>query len=209
MNASTDSMSMPLLMLQMRLSLARFGAAGCIVCLLFAAGIAAWASGVPYLRTQETTQRLAVIRAQKLLKNAEKMPPLAQPTAATERLDNFYDALGEAHYAEQQIKTLFAIADKAGLRLTQGEYKSSIEKSGHYSTYQILLPVKGSYAAIRQFCEKTLLAIPFASLDEMSFKREGITSSTLDAKLRFTLYLDDASHTTIGEESSLKMGGVE
>ncbi|MGZ3158645.1 MAG: hypothetical protein ACXU7H_06145, partial [Burkholderiaceae bacterium] len=63
-------------------------------------------------------------------------------------------------------------------------------------------PVKGQYQAIRKFCEQTLLAIPFASLDEINFKRDEITNSTLEAKLHFTLYLSDAS--TSGQAPSAK-----
>ena len=36
-----------------------------------------------------------------------------------------------------------------------------------------------------------LMAIPFASLDEINFRRDAIGSRTLEAKLRFTLYLND------------------
>jgi len=54
-----------------------------------------------------------------------------------------------------------------------------------------MLPLNGSYPAVWQFTLQVLAAIPFASLDEISFKREAIVETTADVKLRFTLYLND------------------
>jgi hypothetical protein len=113
----------------------------------------------------------------------------APPSPNELHQSQFYAALGEQGYAEQQLKTLFDIAAKNGLRLDQGEYKSNFDRNSDTLAYQIQLPVVGSYSAIRQFCEEVLLAIPFASLDEMSFKRDAISNNNLEAKLRFTLYL--------------------
>jgi hypothetical protein len=113
----------------------------------------------------------------------------APPSMARQNLSDFYDALGEQRYAEQQVKTLFALAAKTGLSLDQGEYKLAFERNSQVYSYQIQLPVKGSYQAIWQFCRQTLSAIPFASLDEVSFKRDAIADATLEARLRFTVYL--------------------
>ncbi|MES2152926.1 MAG: hypothetical protein V4508_24375 [Pseudomonadota bacterium] len=119
--------------------------------------------------------------------------PKPAPVSANENLALFYDTLGEKRYAEQQVKTLFGIAAKTGLTLNQGEYKAAFERSGRMHTYQVLLPVRGSYRAIWQFCLLSLGAIPFASLDELSFKRDSIGEPTVEARLRLTLYLADGA----------------
>ena len=92
--------------------------------------------------------------------------------------------------AKVNLLTLFAVAAKNGLSLNQAEYKFAANQAGMFHTYSIALPVKGQYASIRAFCEQVLLAIPFASLDQIEFKREAINSPLLEAKIRFTLYLD-------------------
>jgi len=48
------------------------------------------------------------------------------------------------------------------------------------------------------------LAIPFASLDEINFKRDAVTNPLLDAKLRFTFYLDrdQGMHNLTQDKSS-------
>jgi hypothetical protein len=115
----------------------------------------------------------------------------AVPDAPPDRLDAFYAALGPRRYAEQQVKTLFALAAKNGLSLSQGEYKTGYDRNARVHTYQVNLPVKGSYGAIWQFAFGALRAIPFASLDDIGFRRDTIGDPSVEARLRFTLYLKD------------------
>ncbi len=179
--------------LQARLALTRFGWINNIACALIVIGICAWVWGIPYLRAQTNAPMRALEQAQKSLSSSDNHATEAAHSLPEERLAAFYDVLGDKRYIEQQVKTLFAVAAKSGLVLNQGEYKASFEKGSHSTSYQMILPVKGQYQAIRKFCELTLLAIPFASLDEINFKRDDITSSTLEAKLHFTLYLADST----------------
>lgn len=140
-------------------------------------------------------------RAQQEKRQANALAQLARPTpppevveaTANRNLALFYASLGEAHYAEQQVKTLFALAAKAGLTLKQGEYLRTVDTAGRFLRYQVILPVKGNYRAVWQFSQQALAAIPFASLDEMSFKRDTIGEAGLDARLRLTIYLDQRS----------------
>jgi len=178
--------------LQIRLTLMRWGWSHAVATLLCIVGLLGWGWIIPRLQAQDEKQKHLLMRANtSLASRATPKAPL--PRAPSEvNLANFIEILGDSHYTEQQIKTLFAIAGKTGLSLHQAEYKSTLDPHGRFQTYQILLPVQGGYGAIRAFCEQTLLAIPFASLDEISFKRDGITNRTLEAKLRFTLYLNVA-----------------
>lgn len=184
-----NASSLHLFALQVRLAAARIGWSTGIPVLFFVIGAASLLWFVPHLRAQGELQQRALLRAQNALTVTDDATKTARPSTTEARLVKFYDALGEKRYAEQQIKTLFAIAGKVGLNLNQADFKSAYDKNSNTHTYQIQLPVKGSYAAIRQFCEQTLLAIPFASLDEMTFKRDTIGRPVLEAKLRITLYL--------------------
>ncbi len=116
---------------------------------------------------------------------------VAQPAPSVDNLDAFYAALGPRRYAEQQLRTLFGLAAKNGLALSQGEYKTAYDRNARVTTYQVNLPVKGSYGAIWQFAMGALREIPFASLDDISFRRDGIQDPTVEARLRLTLYLKD------------------
>jgi hypothetical protein len=95
---------------------------------------------------------------------------------------------------------LFGIAAKTGINLRQGEYKAAYDQNGKLHTYQVTLPVTGSYQAIWQFALLSLRAIPFAALDDIGFRRDDIGAAGVDARVRFTLYLaDDVAHASSGE----------
>lgn len=111
------------------------------------------------------------------------------PPSAEQNLAHFYASLGERGKVERQLKTLFALAEKNGLALRQGEYRSSQDRAGRFSTYQVTLPVTGRYGAIWQFAFDALRALPHASLDDVGFRRDAIGSETVEARLRLTLHL--------------------
>ena len=181
-------MNPAMLMLRLRLLIERLGPGNLICLLLLALSILGWLLWLPHLRTERDATSLARAQAEKAL---QQPLPVVAPVVETRQtnLDNFYKTLGQQARVEEQVKTLFALAKKQGLALAQGEYKALPERNGKYLKYQIILPLKGSYSVIRQFGEQALLAIPFASLDEMTFKRDNISNRVLEAKLRFTLYL--------------------
>lgn len=179
--------------LRVRLALARLGIFNCIALALLLAAAVAWQTGTAYLHAQTEATRRTLAQARATLHAPAQDAHQAASALPQHRLAAFYAALGERRYAEQQVKTLFAIAAKSGLNLDQAEYRAAFDRTSGVTAYQIQLPVKGSYEAIRMFCEQTLLAIPFASLDDIGFKREAIGDTSLEARLRLTLYLADSS----------------
>ena len=179
-------MKLSAMMLRARLALGALGPLRAVAIVLLVGGAATlW-----WLAPQRA--RLAESHAA-ALRLAKTPPPvvLSAPVVANRNLTLFYASLGEARYAEQQVRTLFGLAAKSGLTLSQGEYKSGRDKAAGVSTYQITLPVKGSYKAIWQFGMLALRAIPFASLDEISFRRESVGEPVVEARVRLTLYLAD------------------
>ena len=183
--------TLSLVCLRLRLRCARFGWINSIALALLVLAVVAGGWQLDYLQNEADAASRALQRAQLSVQSDQR--PAGEPVlpVSEQRLNLFRETLGEKHHAEQQVKTLFGIAGKSGLSLNQGEYKFTHDKNGNFYTYQIILPVKGPYAAIRAFCEQTLLAVPFASMDDISFKRDAIGSHTPEAKIRFTLYLQD------------------
>ena len=188
------------LVLRLRLLALRAGPVtlGAIAVALLSLGAAAWfLFMLPQLeREREQLSETLTEQARQARRQVSAMPaalPAVVPVAAVplDNLDAFYGALGQRRYAEQQLKTLFGLAAKSGLVLNQGEYKSARDRNARVNTYQVNLPVKGSYAAIWQFSLAALRAIPYASLDDISFRRDNIGDPTVEARLRFTLYLAD------------------
>jgi len=188
------------LVLRLRLLALRAGPVtlGAIAVVLLSLGAAVWfLFMLPQLeREREQLSETLTEQARQARRQASAVSaalPAVVPVSAVplDNLDAFYGALGQRRYAEQQLKTLFGLAAKSGLVLNQGEYKSARERNARVNTYQVNLPVKGSYAAIWQFSLAALRAIPYASLDDISFRRDNIGDPAVEARLRFTLYLAD------------------
>ena len=176
--------------LRAQLLLRRLGVPACLAAALLLLGVAAcaWA--------WQQRAVAARLEARPLPQPAPAVAALAPPATASENLARFYAVLGQQRHAEQQVKQLFDLAAKHGLVLAQGEYKSGYDKASKVATYQVTLPLKGSYAAVWQFALQALRAMPFASLDELSFRREQIADTQLEARLRLTFYLTDAQAET-------------
>ena len=178
-------------LLQARLALGRVGAITALAALLCVAGTTCWFWALPQQKAVGRTEQ-ALLEKQKLaLLQAPVAPKAAPVLPAQANLAAFYGALGTRQAAVAQIRTLFSLAREAGISLDKGEYKSAYSVNSRSYSYQVLLPVTGSYSAIRLFCEKVLVTIPFASLDEIGFKREAVAAGALQAKLRFTFHLGD------------------
>ena len=179
-----DTVNLAAIVLRARLALTRAGAPACIAIALCVAAAAAWA----WLLPQRAAQAQLMARPLPTPASLVTAPP---PPSANQNLAGFYEVLGEKRYAEQQVKVLFDLAAKNKLTLSQGEYKAGYDKASRVGTYQIILPVKGPYQSIWQFAMQALSDMPFASLDEIGFRREAIAETTVEARLRFTLYLKD------------------
>ncbi len=115
--------------------------------------------------------------------------PAAYALPVESDLTSFYKSLPSERNAIQQMRKIYQIADKQSLRLSQGEYKFTREKDAHLGSYQITLPVKGSYIQIKKFIAKTMNAMPTLALDGVTFKRETIRGTEVEAKIQFTLFL--------------------
>lgn len=186
MGSTLNQLQLAAWLLRGRLALQRAGAPLCVAALLLLAGVAGWLWLLP--------QRAAHLQrmAQPLPTPAALVAPVPPPSA-NQNLADFYAVLGQQRYAEQQVKLLFDLAAKNGLTLNQGEYKTTRDAASGVSTYQIILPVRGSYTAIWKFALQALRAMPFAALDEVAFRRETIADATVEARLRLTLYLKDGA----------------
>jgi len=183
-----SSVNLSALSLRLRLATRSIGPVAGVALVVAIAALAVLAWSIPAGARQEEQQQTALVQA--------AAPPPAvvvSPTAtANQNLALFYASLGERRYTEQQVKTLFGIAAKTGINLRQGEYKAAYDQNGKLHTYQVTLPVTGSYQAIWQFAMLSLRAIPFAALDDIGFRRDDIGAAGVDARVRFTLYLADA-----------------
>jgi hypothetical protein len=179
--------------LQAQIALERLGGMALLALMLPALGAGAWLvlASQPPAAADALRQTLAARQARL------EAPAAAAPAtpAAQHPMEAFYAVLGEPAATERYLGLLFDAARRSGIGLAQGEYQGSIDSRGQTERYQIRLPIKGSYAAIRGFCETVLRELPFASLDELALKRETVADDTLTATVQFSLHLQPGAAT--------------
>lgn len=174
--------------LQAQLGLARAGAAAWVAGLLLVLGLTAW--GWLLSQPGQSTEALQATLLQARQRLRAPVPVAQGDGARTPApLQAFHAALGEASTTEAYVRQLFAAARRHEISLGQGEYRWQVDGLAQTERYQIRLPIKGTYAALRGFCDQVLRDLPFAALDELSLKRDALDDETLSAIVQFSLHL--------------------
>lgn len=109
-----------------------------------------------------------------------------------EQLAEFYRFFPEERSSPQWLKKLFALAEKNGLSLNEGEYKVMRDKVGRLMRLQMVLPVKGEYRQIRRFIAALPAEIPVIALENVQFSRMNIADPDVEAEIRLALYMEQA-----------------
>ena len=132
------------------------------------------------LEAQVTTLQLAMKR------NAVRPVTVVPPSGFTDNLPDTSVAAGVIGQLEQ-------LAHVHGLQLLRGQYAQTAVSGTSLLRWQVSLPVKAEYPKIIAFAATSLQALPSLALDEFRFKRDSIETATLEADLRFNLYLREAA----------------
>jgi hypothetical protein len=112
--------------------------------------------------------------------------PVSAPDGAAD-LERFYRRFPTLDALQSELEAIYAHARASKLQLAQGEYR--LEKGVGLAAYRVTLPVRGSYAQVRQFVGHLLKDMPTASLDAVRFDRRKAGDAQLEAQVRLTIYL--------------------
>jgi hypothetical protein len=166
-------------------SLSMFGVLGIILLLL---ALSAYFLLVQPAQLSVSQLKEELLAEQLRQKNNQLHPAEVESSSAT-RMQTFREFFPAYQTAPDLLTAVYQAASAESISLAEGDYKYVPFKPDGLGVYQLDLPVKGSYVQIRRFIAKVLNDIPSAALDEVSFKREAVGSGTLDAKIRFSIYL--------------------
>jgi hypothetical protein len=91
--------------------------------------------------------------------------------------------------ANEDLRLMFAAAQKFHVELPKGEYAlASDDDASQLRRFEVVLPVKERYVAIKEFVAEVLNAIPHASLAELRIERSAANVEVLDARIRFRIF---------------------
>ena len=117
---------------------------------------------------------------------------------SAQELIKFNEMLPDGASLPEWLSLIDKAAIKQHLILNRGDYKLTqikLDKTikNQSSRYEIVLPVAGQYAQIRQFIANVLQLQPALALSDLQIKRENTLAPLVDARLVFVLFLKDNS----------------
>jgi len=107
---------------------------------------------------------------------------------AAEKVASVYEYLEKPEGTTDWLAKLYAIGKATGVELQSANYKTQ-SAGGRLQRYEIVLPLTGSYAQMRDFLKRSLAEIPVLSLDQITLKRENRREGQVQAELRLTLHM--------------------
>ena len=110
------------------------------------------------------------------------------PANTQDRVAAVYDFLRKDQQTTDWLATLYGIGTATGVQLKSAAYRTQ-PSEGRIVRYEIVLPVVGSYAQIREFLRRSLAEIPVLSLDQINLKRETRNDGAINADLRLTIHM--------------------
>ena len=120
-----------------------------------------------------------------------KSGPSSDPSA---KLSNFYAFFDKQEDATDWLAKLDAMAKSAGVEMSSGRYQMQ-DTGTPLARYELTLPLAGSYPQIRAFLEAALAQIPVLSVDQLSFRRKNASETQVQADVRLSLYMVQASRS--------------
>ena len=115
--------------------------------------------------------------------SSDKARPLDEQLAA------FYKTFPAEQDATDSVGKIVAIAQRGGLALQQAEYKAERDKTGKLTRFEMSMPIKGEYQAIRRFLLNVHAELPTLSLEQVQFERQKVGDPHVDAKVRLVIFL--------------------
>jgi Tfp pilus assembly protein PilO len=127
-------------------------------------------------------------RNQLLKDTAGRQGRKAEASPSGDKVAAVYEFLQKGEDTTDWLAKLHGIGVATGVQLKSASYRTQ-KTEGRIVRYEIVLPVAGNYAQIRDFLKRSLAEIPVLSLDQLALKREGKNEGTIQAEMKLTLHM--------------------
>ena len=114
---------------------------------------------------------------------------LAEQNKPAYQYASFVDYFASKEVLPERLATLFNAAGGAGLTPGQADYRLNDAANLPLREFRVTMPLTGSYPAIRRFVSAVLNANPGTALEQIRFERRKIGDATVDAEIRFVIYM--------------------
>ncbi len=191
LNTETLSAQLNQWLPQLRWQIGRLGTPGKIgIGLLVVSGIYFFSAVAP----QETMLQQLKERAETLQIQAQKPTTgdaeVGKKMTGDQALQAFYDFFPMIDSSPFWIRELVRIAKKHNVELSSSEYRLINEQDARLARYEMVLPIRGSYAQIRAFIADALESVPAIAISAIAIKRDVVSSDRLELRLEINLFLN-------------------
>lgn len=115
-------------------------------------------------------------------------PAARAPADGATQASRFREWFPPAAQSHEDVRTLFKVAAEHKIALARGDYSAALRREARLASYDVVLPVRAKYPAVRTFVVAALNALPHASLAELRLERASSTADTVEARVHLTLY---------------------
>jgi len=153
-----------------------------------ALGVAAVVAGFAVVHPLETSsqalrERIAALHAQLAAKSA----------ALPEKEAHTLASLPGGSALVPLVAAVHAGAGQRQIALEHGEYVWQRETGSQAARYRMIFPARGTYSHLRSWTADLLAARPELVLEEFDLRRENIGSETIEARVQFSVRVEDRS----------------
>ena len=127
------------------------------------------------------------------LREVQSHPQSAGPTS-TQALHEMTQVLASfpaRSGAPEVMEKILAQATAAGVELPRGQYEFIADREGVAAHYRVSLAIKTGYPQLRDFMDRTLLALPGVGIESLRIERKNVGDDTIEAELKLAIFVKD------------------
>ena len=122
----------------------------------------------------------------------------ARATSNSEKQAALMAVLGPRSLSAEQVQRLYEIAGQSQVAIAQADFQVSGQGNA-IERLQIDIPTKAGYPQLRRFLQAMLIALPNASLDKLSFKRNQVGDAQVEARVYLSLWFAAPAQARSGD----------
>jgi hypothetical protein len=160
------------------------------------AGFLVLAATVYFTALLPANQQVSRLRAQL----EQRSSAIARPDAAVRAADSpaaqlvsFRKAMPDRASLPDCLEKIFAVAERSGINLDEGDYKLLENPGDKLVRIQITFPLKASYPQIRNFIAQLKLAMPAVALAHIQMQRQKVAETNVEAQIRLVLFMEPSA----------------
>ncbi len=117
------------------------------------------------------------------------LAPVAGGMAASPLSGSVLSALPPRGEAPEIVAKILEEARASGVDLPRGQYEFVPARDGIAARYQMTFPVHATYPQLREFMDRTLVALPAVAVEGMRIERKAVGEEGVDAELKFSAFV--------------------